>query len=232
MSKVLVIPDTQIPFAHKEAIPFLKLVEKTYKPDRVVHIGDLIDSHAVSFHDHDPDGLSAGDELKATVKELKAWYKAFPKVDFVEGNHDLRFYRTAFSLGLPRAVLRDLHDLLEMPKTWTVQESVEIDGVIYEHGDGLKGGLNGSFRSAVDGNQASTVFGHFHSSAGIRYFANKRRLMFSMNVGCLMNTHSYAAAYGKKLKDKPILGCGLVLDGIPVYVPMVLNSKSQWVGKL
>lgn len=230
--RVLVISDLQEPFGHRDALAFVKAVEKKYQPTRIVQIGDLIDSHSLSFHEHNPDGYSAGDELKETIKSLKKWFKAFPKVDFIEGNHDMRVYRSAFSAGLPRAALKDLHDLLEMPKGWTVQESLEVNGIIYEHGDALKGGLNGSFRSAVDGNQASTVFGHFHSGAGIRYFANKKRLMFAMNCGTLMDTHSYAAAYGRKFKDKPILGVGLVLEGIPVYQPMLLTTESRWVGVL
>ena len=71
---ILVISDTHIPYHHKDAIAFLKAIKKKYKPDRVIHIGDEIDSHAISFHDSDPDLYSAGDEHEAslaTIKELE-----------------------------------------------------------------------------------------------------------------------------------------------------------------
>ena len=58
---VLIISDTHIPYHAKELMPFLKLLKKKYKPDRVIHIGDEVDKHAMSFHDSDPDLPSAGD---------------------------------------------------------------------------------------------------------------------------------------------------------------------------
>jgi hypothetical protein len=43
-----------------------------------------------------------------------------------------------------------------------------------------------------------------------------------MQVGCGIDNSQYAFAYGKSFPKKPILGCGLVLDGgnIPVILPM------------
>ena len=78
---VLVIPDVQIPFEHPDTIPFLKAVEELVEPTRIVQIGDLIDSHAISDFASDPDGMSAGDEMREARKHLKKFYKAFPKVD-------------------------------------------------------------------------------------------------------------------------------------------------------
>ena len=52
---ILIISDTHIPYHHKDVIAFLKGIKKKYKPDRIIHIGDEIDSHAISFHDSDPD---------------------------------------------------------------------------------------------------------------------------------------------------------------------------------
>ena len=69
---ILVISDTHIPYHHKDLIPFLAAIKKFYKPDRVVHIGDELDKHALSFHDSDPDLPSAGDELKISLPYIKA----------------------------------------------------------------------------------------------------------------------------------------------------------------
>jgi hypothetical protein len=228
---VLVIPDIQIPFEHPDTIPFLKAVRDMYEPTRVVQIGDLIDSHALSFYGSDPDGYSAGRELKKAIRNLKKFYRAFPKVDVVLGNHDDRLYRSAFAAGLPRSCIRDLPEILEFPKGWALHEDIVIDNVVYEHGDKFgNGNGNNAFKKAIDSNMASTVYGHFHAAAGVRWFANKRYLLFGFNVGCLMDGHSYAAAYGKKFANKPILGCGIVDEGIPQFIPMLLNRKSRWMG--
>lgn len=233
MSTVLVIPDVQIPFEHPDTIPFLKAVEKLTKPDKIIQIGDLIDSHAISDYASDPDGMSAGDELELAKKNLKAFYKAFPKVDVIVGNHDLRLYRLAYKVGIPKSCLRPLDEILEFPKNWKLHEEITIDGVIYEHGHNLGSGMGATaFKKAVDANMNSTVYGHFHSMAGVRWFANKKHLCFAMNVGCLMDTKSYAAAYGKSFTSKPILCCGVIQNGIPIIIPMVLNQRGRWTGKL
>ena len=228
---VLVIPDTQVPFEHPDSIEFLKTVEDWAEPTKIIQIGDLIDSHAISDYPTDPDGFSAGHELDKTIKHLKKFYKAFPKVEVVIGNHDARLYRLAFNHGIPRQCMVNLEDLLEFPKGWTLQEELIYDGVVYEHGDKFGNGSgNNAYKKAIDSNMSSTVYGHFHAAAGIRYFANKRFLHFAMNVGCLMDTHSYAAAYGKRFPSKPILGCGVVFQGTPMFIPMILDAKGKWVG--
>ena len=228
---VLVIPDTQIPFDHQDSIKFLKAVEKRCKPTRYVQIGDLTDSHALSNFVTDPDGWSAGNELGATVKRLEDYYKAFPTMDVIIGNHDERLYNKAFDAGIPRSCIKNLDEILEFPIGWELHDEIIIDDVGYEHGNDL-GGAARAPKNAIDVNMRSTVFGHHHATAGISWFANKKFLLFGFNVGCLMNTKSYAAKYGKKFVKKPILGCGVIQEGIPIFIPMLLDSKGRWIGRL
>mgnify|MGYP003654450391 FL=1 len=71
--RILVISDLHVPYHHKDAFAFLKEIKKEYKPDFVVNIGDLLDFHSISMHEHNPDLYSAGDELtisKENIKEL------------------------------------------------------------------------------------------------------------------------------------------------------------------
>lgn len=231
MSNVLIISDSQIPFDRDESIPFLKAVAKKYKVNKVVQIGDLVDHYALSFYSHDPDAMSAGDELKATLKKLQAYYKAFPKVDVIYGNHDIRFARKAVEAGIPKAYVKELADVLQFPKGWKFHDELIIDDVVYCHGDRFgSGNGTGAFKKAVDAYMASVVFGHFHSQAGIKYFANKKHLCFAMNVGTLMDTKSYAAAYGESYAMKPIISCAVILNGQPILIPMQLTSSGKWKG--
>lgn len=230
MSKILAIPDTQFPFAHQDVFEFLKAVKKKYKPDIIVHVGDEVDMCALGDWDSDPDGMSAGDELKAALKDMHKLYKIFPDVYVCTSNHTARPFRKAFKHGIPRAFLKDYGDFLEAPKGWKWADNWEFDGVVYEHGEG-QSGKDGAI-NAAKGNMQSTVIGHIHSFAGIQWLANDKHLIFGFNVGCLIDRHQYAFAYGKKFKNKPILGAGIIDNGIPVYVPMLLNSKGRWVGAL
>ena len=67
--RILVISDMHLPYQHKDSIIFLKEIKKEYKPDMVVNIGDLLDFHAISMHEHNPDLYSVGHELD----KAKAW---------------------------------------------------------------------------------------------------------------------------------------------------------------
>lgn len=71
-----------------------------------------------------------------------------------------------------------------------------------------------------------------NSHAGIIYSANPKHLIFGFNVGCLIDRDQYAFAYGAKLKSKPIIGVGLIQEGIPTFIPMQLNANGRWSKKL
>ena len=51
-NSVLVISDLHIPYHHKDSFKFLKAIKKEFKPDTVINIGDLLDFHAISMHEH------------------------------------------------------------------------------------------------------------------------------------------------------------------------------------
>jgi hypothetical protein len=231
-SRVLVMSDKQAPFDHRDAVDFLDSVNRKYKCTQVVDIGDEIDFHAMSDYDHDPDGLSPGDELRASIKAMKPYYDLFPKVKVCISNHTSRPFRQAYKHGFPEALLRPYRDFLQAPKGWSWGDEWEIDGVRYEHGDGIAGGARAAAYNAPLKNMQSTVFGHFHSYAGVQFLANPQVLLFGMNVGCLIDVDAYAFKYGKKTKEKPILGCGVVLGGLPLFVPMVLSRRGRWIGRL
>lgn len=230
MSRVLILSDYHSPFQHKDAIEFLKAVKRKYKTDVIVCVGDEADMAAISDYDSDPDGMSAGTELTKAIKELNKLYKLFPKVKVCTSNHTSRPFRQAYKFGLPRAMLKDYRELLQAPKGWSWHDRLEVDGVIYQHGEGFSG-ANGASKAAL-ANSQSTVIGHIHAFAGVQYHATPRFLVFGMNVGCLIDKDAYAFAYGKYSVAKPIISVGVVLEGVPLLVTMPMNSKGRWTGKL
>lgn len=208
---VLYIPDTHGPFMHKDALDFLSIVKREYKPDRIVHLGDEADQHALGDWPVDPDGMSAGDEHRELLVQMKGLYKLFPTVQVCESNHSKRPYRRALKCGIPKAYIKAYKEFMEAPVAWSWHEYVETDSVLAIHGEGYSGAA-GALKAATS-NRRSTVIGHIHSYAGVQYMASSKDTIFAMNAGCLIDLERYAFAYGKTHASKPVMGCGVVIDG-------------------
>lgn len=222
--RVLVIGDTHCPAMHKGYISFLKKIHKKHQCTRVVHIGDLVDWNSVSFHEKDPSMPSPADEFKQAQRQVKQLHKAFPKVDYMLGNHCSLPSRQARKLGLPDEVIRDFDRLWEL-EGWTVHpryHDLIINDVIYRHGDKGKGGAMAAYKNAV-AEFSSLVQGHLHAQAGIVYHANKEECVFGMQVGCGVDHDHPAMNYGRIYAAKPILGCGVVYSSkVAFFEPMFL----------
>lgn len=205
---ILVISDTHAPFIKEGYLEFCQRIHKELKCTEVIHIGDLVDNHAISYHEHDPNGWSPADEMEETDKVLRKWFKAFPSVKVCRGNHDHLQDRKGKTVGLPARCFKDFRDIWQLPKGWKDDFSFVIDGVKYTHGTGYSG-RNGHLQCAID-NRMSCVIGHLHSTAGIEYSANEVDCIWGMNVGCGIDKKAYAFDYGRDFKLKPIISCGVV----------------------
>lgn len=212
---VLVIGDLHEPFCLDNYLQHCIETYYKYKCNEVVFIGDIIDNHASSYHETDPDGHSAGQELKMAIQRIKEWYKAFPKATVIIGNHDRLIMRKAYSSGLSKLWIKDYAEVLGTPG-WNFTESIEIDDVLYIHGEG------GTARARVRRDLQSIVQGHLHSQAYIDWCVGAKFKLFGMQVGCGIDHKSYAMAYGKE-GPKPAIACGVVLQGeVPINIMMNL----------
>lgn len=227
-SVVLAIPDLHCPFEHPDALAFLKAVKERYKPDVVVCLGDEIDAHAFSRYPMDPDGLSAGQELRAAIEHLRGFYALFPNVLVCESNHTVRPWKKMFEAGLPAAFLPTYSAILQAPDGWRWKGYWDIDGVRYMHGDAGKSGqyAHVNYMKALKG---SVVIGHIHSYAAVNYEGPH----FGMNAGCLIDEAAYCFNYAKNMPVRVNLGCGLILKGKQAFfIPMLLNNEGRWIGRL
>ena len=212
MSNVLVIGDTHAPCLIDGYIDFLWDQYHWWQCDRVVHIGDLVDNHALSFHLKKPqlkDPIREYEQAKEQVAEIVA---AFPDADLMLGNHDVLPYRWCDEVGIPAEMMRDFGDIFELPDSWRVHgrySQLLIDGVVYQHGDRGRGS---AILNAKD-ELCSVVQGHHHAKAGVDYHRSATGQIFGLQVGCGTDYLHAQQAYGQKYSRKPILGCGVVLDG-------------------
>ena len=225
---ILVIGDTHIPFELPGYLKFCKDIYKKYNCTRVVHIGDEMDNHAISYHEADPDGLSAGDELELSLKRMKAWYKAFPEALVCVGNHTALPHRKRKTVGLPKRFFKSYKEFMEAPKGWEWGYEFVLDGVLFKHHPTGGATLTGMLRGA-ERNRMSTVAGHTHTQAGVSYSANAFDTIFALAVGCGIDKDSYAFEYGREFQYKPLIGCGVVHAGgrTAEFVPANLGKKSQ-----
>jgi len=219
MSNTLLFSCTHLPFVKKGYLEFLKQVQRNYKCESVFCLGDLVDNHAISYHEHDPNGRSAGDELTLAKKELKKWYRAFPKLSLCKGNHDILVKRKAKTHGVPDSMIKSFREVFELPNKWKYEWNYQYNGMHIEHGTGYSGQYG--HVNALKVNRINTVIGHLHSVASVYYSANDRDLIWSMCVGCGIDRMQYAFWYGKDFQRKPIIATGVVLDGrLPIVIPM------------
>ena len=216
---ILIIGDTHEPFSKDGYLKFCRDQQEKYNVGSVVHIGDLTDNHAVSYHEKDPEGRSAGDEFQLALDRCHKWYETFPNVKICIGNHDALPFRKAFTAGLPAHWLKSYQEMLDSPKTWEWDFTHEINGIMFQHGTGLSGEL--AAINAARENRQSTVIGHLHTVMNTRFLASFKDLIFGMSVGCGIDHEKYAFAYGKQNTRKPVIACGVIVDGtLPINIPM------------
>lgn len=227
---ILIVGDLHAPYMHADAIQFLKSVKDKYAPSEVLFMGDERDGHSDSYHEHDPELPSSKDELELAIKQLTPLYKLFPKAVVLESNHGSLFYRKALTAGIPGSVLKDYREVLRAPKKWVWKYDYVLEsklGNIYCHH-----GKSGSYEKLSKNMGMSAVQAHFHNKFYICYWSSPNGLYWDANAGCLVDNKSRAMAYGKNNLQKPIVGCMIVVDGVPQLIPMILNKSGRWIKKL
>lgn len=224
MARVLAFSCVHCPAILSKFPAFLSKIEKQYNCNRIIGLGDFVDNAAISYHEKHPGMGSAAEEYKAAKKQMKELAKRFPKLDGIIGNHDALQYRQAETIGLLPEWLKNFNDLWELPKTWKIHprfSEIEIDDVIYMHGDSGKSGQFGAVKTAMM-KFRNVCSGHLHSELGVWHYANSDRRIWGMNTGCGADHHALAFQYGRKFQKKPIVGCSVILDGFPIPIPMDL----------
>ena len=202
--RILVIGDIHAPFTLNGYLEFCEDMYARYNCNQVIFIGDIIDNHYASFHATDPDGMGGGDELDVAIEHVKMWSESFPVADVCIGNHDRIIMRKAFDSQIPSRWIKSYNEVLGTNWNWV--EHIVYDDVQYIHGEG------GTARTKSKNDMMSTVQWHIHTQAYVEWSVGKMFKIFGMQVGCGIDSKSYAAAYAKNFK-KQAIGCGVVIGG-------------------
>ena len=228
--RVLFLSDQHHPYQHEDLIPFLKALDKKYRFDLVVNMGDEIDGHSLSFHEKEPDLPAVAQELEAAVEALQPLYKLFPRMYVLDSNHGSLVFRKGKYAGLPTSVFKGIQEILKAPKGWKWCQDLTFNtplGKVFAcHGKSASSGK-------LSRNLAmSTVQGHYHTKFQIDYWGSPNGLYWDMHVACVVDDSSLAMAYNKTTLQRPVVGVGVAINGKPLLEPMVLNDRGRWVGKL
>jgi len=205
-----IIGDSHLPFERPDYLNFCISIFDRCKCKIIVHIGDLVDNHSMSYHEHDPEGKSPKDEVEEAKQHLKRWFGAFPILYLCYGNHDRIIHRKARTHGITNKAIKSFREMWELPLGWQTDFTWEFYGVRYQHGTGFSGQY--AHIKAAESNRQSTVIGHTHSTLATHYLVSENDRIFAMNVGSGIDRKSYAFEYGRFLPKKPVLGCGVVTD--------------------
>ncbi len=231
---IIAVSDLQIPFHHPDAFDFLRAVKAKYyispRRTKVINQGDEVDQHGLGKWVKDPDGMSAGHEHKKSLDILKEYWEIFPEQDICISNHTWRIYRKAKEAGIPKAFIRDIYEFMGAPEGVRWAQNWIYNEVLFEHGENVSG-VNAAFNAAVQ-NGMSTSIGHQHLYGGVKFVQKATGLLFGLNTGCLIDINAYAFEYQTRARLKPTLGCGVIIEKIGYFIPMILNKEGRWIGRL
>lgn len=229
--RILCISDQHMPYEHPDMFAFLAAIKKKYNPTLVINIGDEVDAHDLSFHDSDKDLPSAGDELQLAIKKLKQLEKMFPNMILVDSNHGSLAIRKFKHHGIPMRYLASNQEIYDVGEKWQWVNDLNItlpngQNCYFAHGIAKNGKQLASQRGTC------VVQGHYHTEFRIDYISNPSNLLWSMQIGCLIDKKSLAFSYDKLNLSRPVIGTGIIIDSMPVLIPMQLTKAGRWTGKL
>ena len=228
--RILVVSDLHAPFMHRDTVSFLDECKRKYKPTRVVLSGDEAEKQALKYHELDPELPSAGDELDQTISSLAPIYALFKNADVLDSNHGSLAFRKAKTAGIPRKYLRPPGEVLRAPKGWAWHNQLLLRAgsrdILFMHG------VSSNVREVVSNWGVCFVQGHYHTLFEIQYVAQPTKNLWGMTVGCLIDDARLAFAYNKLQVKRPMLGCGVIINGEPKLIPMNLTEDGEWDGQV
>jgi len=233
-SRILTFSCNHAPYQHPDAILFLSALNDHFKFTRVIHLGDEVDAQALSFYDSDPNLDSAGTELANARVCLKELAKLFPVLEVCHSNHGSRIYRKAKKCGIPAEYIKSYREIL-FPNgggdgwSWHNEVSITLpngEPVLFRHTK------SGDILTTAFKDRANQVQGHKHTEFKIVTESSDACLSWGMHPGSLLDRKSSAFAYGDLHGKRPIMGAGIIINSLPILMPMLLDSDGRWIGEL
>ena len=214
--RILVLGDMHLPWMDHQVLIESYKFSRSFKPDKIIQVGDLVDQKAWSQWPKDPEDPNPSEEWDMTEQQIHYVHKLFPEMTIIEGNHCKRIMKRAMEIGIPRKLIRTMEDMFPFPKwEWYMEsEPLVVDNIAFIHGDEMGG--NAWQKAQRMG--MSVVQGHDHQ-AYLQYVNTFRHQIFGMSVGTMMDPKSIAAKYAAKNPMKCWMGWATIVNGVPQLHP-------------
>ena len=227
----MVISDLHIPYHHPDSIRFLKAIKEYYNPTLIFNSGDEADFHGLSYHEKEQTLDTQHQETLKARKVFKELEELFPEMTLVHSNHGSMLYRRSKTHGIPNYMLKDYNEVIGVGKGWKwyadYKHTMNNGQTVFMTHGMKKNGLALAKEMGM-----CVIQGHYHTCFEIGYTSNPMNLNWSMMVGCLIDDNSRAYAYNKVNSARVILGCGIIINGQPKLLPMVLERGGRWNGRI
>lgn len=187
LEKILIVPDTHAPYHDVRAWDLVIRTARKWKPDRIIHMGDLADFYQLSSWDKDPARTETLADEVETARLLREQLDSLgaKRKDFIEGNHEDRIRKYLIKEAPKLFGTVDTDSLLELSENgWTFtpyQEFLTVGAVHFTHDVGGSGKYTTA--NALAAFEDSVVIGHHHSQAWLVQ-------------GDAMGNHHVAAQFG------------------------------------
>lgn len=231
---VLCFSCTQAPFQHPDALGFLAMVLASYKPRMTVCHGDEVDLKFFKQAFMRPDGLGPAAELSGALEFMRGLFRIIPEAICLSSNHVAgRIDHGQAHGNFPTRMLRPWAEVCDAPPTWIWRDYLIMRNWLFEHGHGVSKGARGSLVEDMTkrfGRPLSVMRGHFHSEFGEHIkpiWTQGGRQIRACYTGCLMDPREV-----NYTRAPTMLGCVVLIRGVPHPVPMVLDAHNRWIGKL
>lgn len=166
LERILLIPDTHVPYHDKRALDLVHKVAKSFKPHQIVIGGDFIDNYTVSSHSKNPNrAMKLKEEVDATIKELERFKRlGADKLVFLGGNHEDRLERYLMDRAPELYNIISTPKILELDRMGYIyspyKEAYKIGKLILTHDLG-KAGRTAHLKALDDSHQNIVIF-HTH----------------------------------------------------------------------
>ena len=229
---ILIISDMHVPYNHRDTLDFYRAVKSEFCITEVKNVGDIVDNHMMSYHEYETDAMGPREEYLVARKTLKELETIFPEMTISMGNHCSLNVRKAKTAGIPLDFLKDYNELYGLNGGWNW-----VEDELFELGNGQQCYMTHSVSANTRVNAYKfshcSVQGHHHGEFCISYYADQLTLNWAMSVGCTVDHNAPAMRYAAGNRNKkPIIGCGIIIDGVPALIPMRLGKAGKWDGTL
>ena len=192
--KILVIPDTHIPYQDNNSIKKTLEIGKRFNPDIIVLLGDIIDCVSISRFVKRTDERDFNTEVKSTRKFLEYIRNTFKQSLFyyLEGNHEERITNYLLTHADALATLEELSlpSLLHLKELGIVflskEKTLQIGKLTYTHGQICKG-ICSTFpaRALYLSAKTNAICGHAHRQSSYCCRSLTGEVFRTYSTGCL-----------------------------------------------